>query len=188
MKNAIILHGTTSKDDFYNSTGPSLSNAHWLPWLQKQLIIRDVAVATPEIPMAYDLNWSRWKTEVERYEINNESIIVGHSCGGGFWVRYLSENKVKVGKVVLVAPWIDPDNSKNSDFFDFEIDPELVSRTKGVTIFHSDNDMPSIHKTVGDLRKKIKNVKYREFSNYGHFCYGDMKTEEFPELLEEVLE
>jgi predicted alpha/beta hydrolase family esterase len=188
MKNAIILHGTTDEKEYYNPEARSLSNAHWLPWLQNQLIIKDIAAATPEIPKAYELNWDRWKREVERFEITPDTIIVGHSCGGGFWVRYLSENKIKVGKVVLVAPWVDPDNSKKSDFFKFKIDPDLVTRTKGVTIFHSSNDMPSIHKTVGDLRQQIKDIKYKEFNNYGHFFYRDMKTEEFPELLEEVLQ
>ncbi|EDK72903.1 hypothetical protein TM7_0004 [candidate division TM7 genomosp. GTL1] len=81
----------------------------------------------------------------------------------------------------------DPDREQTTDFFDFTIDPNLVARTAGVTIFNSDNDMDSIHKSVKLLHKTIPNIKYKEFHNYGHFCFEDMKTVEFPELVEEVL-
>ena len=90
----------------------------------------------------------------------------------------------------MVAPWLNPENnpvSDTADFFDFEIDPNLVERTKGFIIFNSDNDMTTIQKSVGILREKIKGCGYREFKNHGHFCYNDLKTEEFPELLEELL-
>jgi len=188
MKNAIILHGRPSKKEYYDPTAPSMSNAHWLPWLQGQLLKRNVSTATPEVPLSFKPQWRLWCKEVERFEINPGTIIVGHSCGGGFWARWLSEHKdVSVGKVVLVAPWIDPDNILKGIFFDFKIDPNLADRTKGITIFSSDNDHPKILESVKILRDQIKGIKYKEFNSYGHFCYEDMKTAEFPELLAEVL-
>jgi hypothetical protein len=39
MKNAVLIHGMPSKDEYFDPSAPSLSNAHWFPWLQKQLII-----------------------------------------------------------------------------------------------------------------------------------------------------
>ena len=78
---------------------------------------------------------------------------------------------------------------KTKDFFDdFEIDPDFPKRTKGVTIFASDNDQESVQKTVEIVRAKVKGLKYKEFHNYGHFCYEDMKSHKFPELLEEILD
>ncbi len=38
MKNAIILHGQPSRGEYYNIEMPSMSNAHWIPWLQGQLL------------------------------------------------------------------------------------------------------------------------------------------------------
>jgi hypothetical protein len=67
------------------------------------------------------------------------------------------------------------------------MDTDLVSRTSGVTLFNSDNDMGNVLKSVAEIRKGIRNIKYREFKNYGHFTYGDMKTTEFPELLKECI-
>ncbi len=105
MRNAILLHGKPGKEEYYDSNYPSSSNAHWFPWLQKELIKRDIAAATPEVPLAFDPQYDLWVKEVDRYKITTETILVGHSCGGGFWVRYLSEHpKVHAGKVVLVAP------------------------------------------------------------------------------------
>jgi hypothetical protein len=53
MKNAIILHGTCSKEEYYDPEHPSLSNSHWFPWLQKQLLRKDISAQTPEIPNAW---------------------------------------------------------------------------------------------------------------------------------------
>jgi predicted alpha/beta hydrolase family esterase len=189
MKNAIILHGGPDKDEYYDPKAPSMSNSHWLPWLQAQLLKADIPTATPEVPWSFDRNWKIWNREVERYDITPETILIGHSTGAGFFVKYLSINKnITVDKVVLVAPWLDPDHEHTKNFFDdFEIDPELVKRTKGITILNSDNDQGSVQKTVEILRKKVKSIRYKEFHNYGHFCYRDMKTHEFPELLQIIL-
>lgn len=189
MKNAIILHGGPSKKEYYDPKAPSMSNAHWLPWLQAQLLKHDIPAATPEVPRSFDRNWQVWLKEVERFDIGPETILVGHSTGAGFWIKYLSINKnLKVDKVILVAPWLDPDHDKTKDFFDdFEIDPDFPSRTKGVTIFNSDNDQESVQKTVKIVRTKVKDLAYREFHSYGHFCIGDLKTTEFPELLEALV-
>jgi predicted alpha/beta hydrolase family esterase len=189
MNNAIILHGGPDREEYYDPQAPSMSNAHWLPWLQGQLLKADIAAATPEVPYAFDRNWPTWNREVERFDITPETILIGHSTGAGFFVKYLSIHPaLHVGKVILVAPWLDPDREHTVDFFDdFDIDPGLVARTAGVTIFNSDDDMASIQKTVSILRSTVSDVEYREFHRYGHFCFEDMNTVEFPELLDEAL-
>lgn len=189
MKNAIILHGMGSKEEYYSPDYPSGSNSHWFPWLQKQLLIRDILAITPEMPYNFAPDYAVWSREFERFDITPETILVGHSCGGGFLVRWLSEHKdVRVGKVVLVAPWLDPCREDTTDFFDFEIDPSLESRTKGLTIFESDNDdVSGVAPSVSLIREKVLNSKYVLLSNRGHFCFNDMGTVEFPELLEQIL-
>lgn len=72
-------------------------------------------------------------------------------------------------------------------FDDFTIDPDIVSRTKGITVFYSDNDQQSVLKTVTILRQKTHGITFKEFHNYGHFIYEDMHTVEFPELLREIV-
>lgn len=189
MKTAIILHGNGDKDEYYSSEYPSSSNSHWIPWLQKQLLINDFAAHTPEMPQSHTPKYAVWSREFERYDITPETILVGHSSGAGFLVRWLSEHPdVKVGKVVLVAPWLDPAREETIDFFDFVLDTELVSRTSGVTVFYSDNDKISgVKQSVDFVMEKLSGVKIVNFKNHGHFCLLEMGTEEFPELLEEIL-
>lgn len=188
MKNAIILHGMPSKEDYYNPNADNESDCHWINWLQRQLMVRDIYTATPEMPLSYRPDYEIWKKEFERYDVTPETILVGHSCGGGFLVRWLSEQPdVAVGKVVLVAPWINVDHEVDIAFFDgLKIDSTLMNRTKGVTIFISDDDDESIHKSVQQIVSEVPGIKRVDFKGYGHFCYGDMKTKEFPELLKEI--
>lgn len=191
MHNAILVPGRPDKEEYYDPSYPTNSNNHWFPWLSKQLQVRDVFAVAIEPPEPYSPRYDLWRKEFEKFEITATTVLVGHSCGGGFLLRWLSENvDRRVGKVVLVAPWLNPDNnpvSDTADFFFFDLDSDMVSRTAGVTIFNSDNDQESIQKSVQIIRNEVKDVEYKEFHNYGHFCYGDMKTVEFPELVEECL-
>lgn len=191
MKNAVLVPGRPNKDEHYDPSLPANSDDHWFPWLSRQLILKDIHAVVIEPPFPFAPRYDAWKKEFERFDISDETILVGHSCGGGFLVRWLSENKsTTVGKVVLVAPWLNPENNPDSgtaDFFEFDIDSSIPDRTKGFTIFSSDNDQETIKKSVEILKAKISDVKIIEFHDYGHFCYENMKTREFPELLEEVL-
>ncbi|MCX6755079.1 MAG: alpha/beta hydrolase [Candidatus Nomurabacteria bacterium] len=186
MKTAVIIHGLPEKEEFYSLTRPASSNCHWLPWIQKQLLLKDILAQTPEMPVAYNPEYNAWKEMLERFPLDEETILIGHSCGGGFIVRYLSENNVKVGKVVLVAPWIDPDKFLKTGMFDFNIDENIVSKTKGVTIFSSTDDMQEVQDSIKTLKEKIKGIKVVEFEKKGHFSYSDIGLE-FPELLTEAI-
>lgn len=188
MKNAIILHGKPDRDEYYDPAMPSMSNAHWIPWLQGQLLKKDIQAVTPEVPFAFEPDWELWCREVERFDIGPETMIVGHSCGGGFWLRWLSEHKeVKVGKVVLVAPslGLSWEDGAEKFFQNFELDADFASRTDGLTIFYSDNDEEGISKAISKIKAEVPGIKFKEF-HLGHFTIEDMKTPEFPELLEEL--
>lgn len=187
MKNAILLHGTCDKAEYFDDKYPSLSNSHWFPWLQKQLLMKDVLAQTPEMPDAHTPDYAKWKTEFERFSIDENTILVGHSCGGGFLVRWLSENIVKVHSVILVAPWLDPDRVQTTNFFDFKIDSDIFNRTQNLSIFVSQDDESDILKSVDIIKNSIPEIKITKFSNKGHFTFGDMGKYEFPELLEESL-
>lgn len=188
MTNAIILHGMPGKVEYYDELYPSASNSHWLPWLQKQLLIRTVVAATPEIPNAFKPDYPTWKREFERFDVTSDTLLVGHSCGGGFLVRWLSENPaVKAKKVVLVAPWLDPFREDTTDFFEFRIDSNLSERVGELWVFNSDTDSNGVHTSIERIRSEVKNVKYKEFHDYGHFCRDDLGTDAFPELLDALV-
>lgn len=68
-------------------------------------------------------------------------------------------------------------------FNDLEIDGNLAERTTSVTEFISLDDDQEMLTTLDILKSKIKGLEIKEFTDKGHFCINDMKTEEFPELL-----
>lgn len=190
MKKAIILHGMPDMEDYYSQNGDSESNCHWIPWLQKQLIVNGTLAQTPEMPAPYTPNYEKWRSVFGQFTVDESTDLIGHSCGGGFLLRWLTENKQKVGKVVLVAPWIDPINElgDNNSFFHFEIDPELVSRTKGMRVFNSSNDDEVIHQSVEQILNILPTAQVREMEGKGHFTLSGMGTREFPELAATLLE
>ena len=191
MKNAILVHGWVSKQEYYDPTYPTASNSHWFPWLSKQLIIRDIHTVAVEMPKGYYPEYAVWKQEFERFDITPETILVGHSCGGGFLVRWLSETDKRVGKVVLVAPWLGyetDDEPFDETFFQFEIDPQIATKTRGLTIIASTNDGQGVQRSVKELQEKLENLNYIELENRGHFTRASLGTDAFPELLKEIIQ
>ncbi len=183
MKTAIILHGKPSKEEYLDPKHPSPSNAHWLPWLQRQLLLSGILAQTPELPEPYEPDFKKWSAVFEHFPIDAGTMLVGHSCGAGFLVKWLSERRVKVGKVALVAPWIDPNRNRAPAMFDgLHIDADLVARTGGVRLFISSDDGDEVLQTTTLLASTLKGICLQQFSDRGHFTSGDMKTEEFPEL------
>ena len=105
MKQAIIVHGKPSKQSYFNPNLPSASNSIWLPWLQQQLLICGIDTQTPEMPESWRPDYPLWRQTFEKYDVNSETILVGHSCGGGFLIQWMSENpQICAGDVYLVAP------------------------------------------------------------------------------------
>lgn len=162
MKNAILVPGRPDKDQHYDSALPSNSQNYWFAWLQRQLILNDVLAVNIEPPMPFRPRYDEWVKEFERFDVGPDTILVGHSCGGGFLVRYLSEHKnLTCGKVVLVAPWINPDDdpaSDSADFFHFDIDTRFPERTAETTVLLSSDDYPSVVKTVAILEEKVPSL------------------------------
>lgn len=189
MKNAILLHGWNTLAEFNDPAKPTASNDHWFPWLTKQLQLHGYKVDVPEMTQHTESTYESWVHEFERFDITPETLLVGHSCGGGFLVRYLSEHDISVGRVILVAPWIGIKADEyvrdfNESFFDFTISRDIASKTQGLYLMHSDDDMESVQLSVAKLRQSIDALNYLELKGKGHFTRGSLGTDAFPELFE----
>ena len=182
MKNVIVLHGRPTKEIYYSADFETSSNFAWIPWLQKQLLINDIKADAPEVPFAFDPNYEVWKKEVERFDVNEETILIGHSAGASFMVRWFSENKVKIDKLILVAPGM----SFLRDNLDL-IDRSLVKRTNDTIMFISDHDPGTSEENKFILMERIDNMRQVEIKGAGHFIPEHMGTVEFPDLLNEIL-
>lgn len=181
MKTAIIIHGTCEREEYFSADYPSLSNSHWIPWLQKQLLIAGYETQTPEMPQAYYPNYRSWSELLDKFTINNHSILIGHSCGAGFLLRYLSERKLNIKRVVLVAPWLDPNNEKDPEFFNFNLNECSKIETEW-KILSSLNDSTDVIDSIRLIKNVLPEARLYEFPNHGHFCFSDLGTVEFLEL------
>ncbi len=106
---------------------------------------------------------------------------------GGVLVRFLSENNVKVGKVFLVAPWLDTEKYLKTGMFDFNIDKDFSQKTESVTVMYSLDDEDYILDSIEKIKKETENISFIEYKDKGHFCIEDLGGEEFPELLDLIL-
>ncbi len=164
MKQAIIVHGKPSKQSYFNPNLPSASNSIWIPWLQQQLLIRGIDTQTPEMPESWRPDYSLWRQTFEKYNVNSGTILVGHSCGGGFLIQWMSENpQICAGDVYLVAPAFgDKFNPEapyeeplRGGFFNFKIDETLLDRVHSLTIFYSDNDSVRVDTAIKIIKKSF---------------------------------
>ena len=190
MRNAILIHGWNTRREYYDTTRPTASNDHWFPWLTKQLVLRDINTTAIEMPNSYYPEYEIWKRELERFDINENTALVGHSCGSGFLVRWLSESNVKVGRVILVAPWLGYDTEDepfDESFFQFGIDPNLASKAESVRVLYSDDDFASIQRSVTEITEVVDGIMTTELHGKGHFTLHSLGTQEFPELLDEII-
>lgn len=186
MKNAIIVHGWNSKNEYFDEGELSPSNRHWIPWLQKKLLMLGYHTQTPEMPEPHTPKYDLWKSEFEKFKPEESDILIGHSCGGGFLLRWLSENKTNHEKIILVAPWLDPFREETTDFFEFDIDPEITNRTPNTHLFISDDDEKSIADSYDKIFNVLPEIRTHNFSDKGHFTENDLGSKKFPEILELV--
>ncbi len=188
MNQVILIHGRPDKEEYFDESMLKPHEAHWFPWLKEGLEERGIKTLIPIMPRPYQPDYDEWKSEFEKYQVTPETTLVGHSRGGGFLLRYLSENTIEINKLILVAPSTLANPEFVSGFYEYKMDPDLAKRTKGVTIFYSTDDEEGIIKSVEKIKENIPNITYYEFTNKGHFTEEDLGTKEFPELLEEILQ
>lgn len=188
MKQVILIHGIPDNQEEYDNQQVPCSELHWYPWIKNKLGELEILCTVPEFPNPVNPFYNEWFPLLDHEKITNEVILIGHSCGAGFLLRFLSENPhIQPNKLILIAPWLDPENylkelNPNSNFFDFEIDSTLTGRTE-VHCMYSTDDEDVILESVKRIQEKLPNMSMYKFINKGHFTESDLGTKEFPELL-----
>ena len=189
MKNAIILHGKPSKEKFENPDLLDPSDSNWIPWVKHQLTIRGYKAVAPDLPRPYAPEYDAWKKEFERHDVGPDTSLIGHSAGAGFLLKWLSNNPnaPTSARLILVAPWIDPNRKYGYEFI-CHWRGDLLSKIGQITVFHSSNDDDQARRSLDTIRDHIMpdNAVYRDIPAYGHFLTENtMIGPEFPEILEE---
>ena len=187
MKNCIIIHGGPLSD--IGEKPHHLNQLYWQPWVKSELEKQGLSCNIPAMPDPWFPNYKDWKSELEKGPVNASTILVGHSRGAAFLVRWLSETKQSIAKLIMIAPNLST-NSVNStlrDFYSFDIDKDIQDRVNQRIIFTSENDdlenIESAQLLAQELRCNVINLP-----SHGHYITQDMGGNEFPELVEQIIE
>jgi predicted alpha/beta hydrolase family esterase len=178
MKKVIFIHWYAPKEMCEKLE--ALNVIWWYWWLQEKLKEKWYKVFNPLVKNLWEWNYDNWKKEFEKLDYDEDTIIVAHSAGVAFIVRFLWEINKKINKLILVAPakiiWEDKTLEK---FYDFEINNNLKNNIKKVKIFVSQDDEERHNKSALIYKEKL-NWDLQIFKNKGHFI-----LEKFEEILKE---
>jgi predicted alpha/beta hydrolase family esterase len=186
--NCIIIHGCPSDAERAMNPKTRTYDKHWIPWIKKELDSNDIKTETPLMPEPWYPDYKKFKKEFEKYTINDNTILVGHSCGCAFLIRWLGETGQRVNKLILVAPWKIPDKNDKyrKAFYEYQIDKEIKSRVNEIIMFTSNDEEDDGKKSLRIFQEALGG-KVIKLKKHGHYTIDDMGTEKFPELLEEII-
>ena len=193
----IFIHGGDSFDtneEFYDfvrslSYNPyAIEREKWRDAIKKSLLESHECLM-PRFPNAMNVDyvaWSIWFEKVIPF-LRDGVVLVGHSMGGGFLLRYLTEHKlsVAISQLHLVAPVIDDVDCPGLGAFGIVIESwtGFLSHIEVVHLWHSSDDtLVPIHHSER-LAIKIPSAIFHRFTDRGHFLIP-----EFPELQTAILE
>ena len=182
MKNVIIFHGTEG-----------YPKENWFPWIKEKLETEGYQVFIPQFPSppVVPAKISEWFDVLKNYEseINENTILIGHSLGGLFLLRVLEKldhpihTAVFVGTPVGEKPITNWD--RDSAFCGFEFDwNKIKNKAKNFIVYQSDDD-PWVGLTNGEKLAKELGVELTFIPNAGHFNKR-AGYESFPHLLEKL--
>lgn len=186
--NCIIIHGCPSSPDELINPNETSYFKHWIPWAREILIKKGVPTQTPLLPEPWKPDYYKFKSEFEKYHVDNNTILVGHSCGCAFLVRWLGDTKKKIKKLILVAPWkVSPrDDEVRDAFYSFPIDSSIKERVQEIMMFTSDNEHPDGKKSF-EIFNHALGGKVITLKNHGHYLVEQMGTYKFQELVSEII-
>ena len=185
MANCIIVHGCPVDNEKAKDPERRTYDEHWLPWTKDKLVSMGIPTEIPSMPRPWYPVYEDFRKEFERYDVGEDTVLVGHSCGCSFLVRWLGETKKKIKKLVLVAPVKINSHSLCSEFYDFAVDPHISKRTE-IIYFTSDDESDDGKKSL-ELLHDVLGGKVIEIKGYGHYMEKHMGTVECPELVEEII-
>jgi uncharacterized protein len=144
-------------------------------------------VFTPKMPNASNAQYDEWKIWFENIlpRMHKNIILIGHSLGGAFLTRYLSENKVSnnIKALFLIAA---PCEAIGDEEYlgDFEVpknNKPLSLQSNQIILFHSSDDKVVPVEQSKKLHALVKGSRLKILHNYGH-----INTEHFPELVDDI--
>jgi len=156
----------------------------WMDTLQEDLG-NEYQVIKPAMPNKTNANYDEWAIWFGRVieQLDDDSILIGHSMGGIFLPKYLSEHTVPrpiLATILIAAPYED---ESDEDLTNFKITGPLdqfVKQAGKIIFFHGSDDMVPLSE-LELYEKAIPGVETHVQSAPDHFM-----RPRFPELIDRL--
>lgn len=141
-------------------------------------------VLLPSMPNITNSQYKEWKIWFERIIpfIKKNAILIGHSLGGIFLAKYLSQNtmsKNTKAAILVAAPFDDVDSKESLASFKL---PSSLKKFSGQTgkiyVIHSKDDPVVPFEDLRKYQRALPNAETMIFDNKEHF-----NQETFPEIV-----
>lgn len=190
----IVIHGGTTFDK-YEDYLSYLKNKEvtldsfkllkdWKGTLEEKLG-NNFEVLFPRMPNGTNARYKEWKIWFERIFpfLTNNTILIGHSLGGIFLAKYLSENKFpKTIKATILVAAVFDNESGGESLSDFKLLPTLSKLTEQggrIYLIQSKDDPVVPFEQLTKYKQMLPDAETIIFEDREHF-----KQETFPEIVE----
>lgn len=178
--NAFIIHGAYGSPE-----------ENWFPWLENRLQENGVQTFVPDFPTPEGQKLANWMDVFDRYsgEVNEETIMVGHSLGPAFILNLL-ERGIHIRAAFLVSGFAgllgdEKFDSINRSFVDREFDFSTIrSNCQEFILYHSPDDPYVPMENAEELEIKL-DAELRVIDGAGHFN-KDAGYDRFPLLWNDI--
>ncbi len=196
-KQIVLIHGGTSfatYDDYISYLKNKEINIETLrsrkEW--KDSLVTELGenydILLPRMPNGTNAQYKEWKIWFENITkvLNDEVVLIGHSLGGIFLAKYLSENifsKRIIAAVLIAAPFDDAEGADGKEsLIDFSLPSSLerfVKQCGKIYLLHSKDDPVVPFAQLEKYKNALPTTKVVVFEDREHF-----NQETFPEIIE----
>lgn len=141
----------------------------------------------PKMPNPTNAGYEEWKILFKKIAplLKKNVILIGHSLGGIFLAKYLSENKFPkkiLATFLISAPYDEKDMGESLGGFVLPKSLKKLNKQGGkIFLYQSKDDKVVPYSHLKKYKKALPNAIVREFKKRGHF-----DQPKFPELVEDI--
>lgn len=176
----VILHGTSGSP-----------TENWFPYIKKELESLGADVYIPQLPLRSKQNLNNWRKALRDqvpFELDENTILIGHSVGASFMLSLLNERRESALKAsIFVSGFYDSLQEDEiqelvKTFVDLEFDWNLIRNNAGQIVqLHGDDDPHVPLEQAKRLSDKIKS-NLVIIPKGGHLNRKSGYVDQFPEL------
>jgi predicted alpha/beta hydrolase family esterase len=195
-RQVLVIGGGTTYADHEHYLAALRAKEVRLEWLESQRDWKNelasqlgdgFTVYTPSMPNKTNAEYAEWKILFEKIVplLDDGFLAVGHSLGGLFLVKYLSENEpaTKIGRLFLLGTPFDDASMPDEPLFSFRLGDlaPLEPLSDRLYFYHSRDDFVVPYENFQKYQAALPGAHFRSFEHSNHFL-----VEEIPELLADL--